>query len=214
MNQTEYALLNVEDDTMRLWNMANEDTNDVNTNEMIDFLERKGKYPPLPLKKSNFFRNFYAPTRYDPDQKYNMEQYNPFYVQRAKIAWKKYKEDDDQIRRSAVESERYQQNKIKEEEYSKIKNAVLQNIRNFDPMKPLYLEQKEDLERSLDSLKPSDKTDLKTELSNVVFNKTTPKPKPWLYMFSPFKPRGGKSKRVTRVKRSRRVKRSTKRRKH
>lgn len=213
MTQTaEYALLNVENDTMRLWNMANEDTNDVNTNEMIDFLERKGKYPPLPLKKSNFFRNFYAPTRYDPDQKYNMEQYNPFYVQRAKIAWKKYKEDDDQIRRSAVESERYQQNKIKEEEYSKIKNAVLQNIRNFDPMK--HPEQKKDLERSLDSLKPSDKTDLKTELSNVVFNKTTPTPQvPRLYMFkNPFK--GGKSKRVTRVKRSRRVKRSTKRRKH
>ncbi len=228
MNQTaEYALLNVEDDTMRLWNTANEDTNDVNTDEMIDFLERKGKNPPLPLKKSGF-RNFYAPTRYDPDQKYNMEQYNPFYVQRAKLAWKLYKTHQDQIQGHKSEEDRASRAEIDKDRYNKIKNGILNKIRsNF------HLEDVKDIRRSIAGLNKRDIPDMQTQLGNALWRKKTLKEqaaeasgiskmfvKPFLTQLLRFKKSqqsgqyGGKSKRVTRVKRSRRVKRSTKRRKH
>ena len=217
MSQTaENALLHVEDEPIPLWYSANEDANDVNTNEMIDFLERKGKNPPLPLKPSNFFRNWYAPPRYDPEQKYNMDQYNPFYVQRAKLAWKLYKNHQAQIQGHKGEEDRASRAEIYKDRYNEIKDAILQRIRNYDPMNPLYPDQEKDLKMSLDDLKYQDKADLTTELDKVVVNKTTPKNKmPWLYMFSRPKistPKGGK--RVTRIKRSKRVKRSTKRRKH
>lgn len=201
MSQTaENALLNVQDDSIELWHMANEDANDVNIYEMIDFLVSKGKDPPLPLKPLTFYEKVFGRKTNIYDDIYNINLYDPIYIGRAKTAWKKYKEADYQIQSSAVESKRYQLHKFNEEQYSKIKKALLINIRNYDPMNPLYPTQGNDLKISLEDLKDPDKTDLKTALDKVIFDKTRSKSN------------GGK--RVTRIKRSRRVKRSTKRRKH
>jgi len=207
----ENALLNVEDNTIQLWNMANEATDDVNTNEMIDFLEEKGKNPPLPLKKSRFL-SWYAPTRYDPDQKYNMNQYNHVYVERAKLAWKLYKTYQDQIQGHKSEEDRASRAEIDKERYNKTKYNILQNIRvNFNPNDTKY----ETYLRSL--IESLNETDRNYMMNELLGKKNQEKKTGLLSMFgvpSFFRKNGGKSKRVKRVKRSRRVKRSTKRRKH
>jgi hypothetical protein len=200
--EAENALLNVEDNRITLWNMANEATDHVNTNEMIDFLVLKGKNPPLPLKKSGFlsFLSWYAPPRYDPDQKYNMKQYNQVYVERAKMAWKLYKNYQDQIQWHNREEDWASRAEIDKARYNETKN----NTKN-----------EKYLRSAIESL--NDETDRNDMMNKLRENKNQEKKTGLLSMFgvpSFFRKNGGKSKRVKRVKRSRRVKRSTKRRKH